>query len=409
MNYILKKNGIYYFNRRVPDFLRSFDPRKQVRVSLFTDSRKEALKLVVRHNENLEEYWRQLAKGQSFSNESFKAASRKSRLEAFIGDNEKPVEVVASAAPLPAPVKPKEATAPTIEKGLTLFWAYARNKTMNKSPNQLRKWSNQRKLAIRNLIKCIGNKPMTEVTRADLLKFRDWWIDRMQEENLGPNAANKNLIQTKTIFETVNENLNLGIDTPMLFKKLLLEENWETTRRPFETDYIRNVLLNPKNLAELPEQLRCMLYAVAETGAGLAEQVGLLLEDIHLDCDIPYIEIVPRQKKALKTRYRKRSIPLVGYALEAFKMYPQGFADFRDRPDGLSARINKYLREHNLLPTDKHSIYSLRHSFQDRLLAVNAPDRVQADLMGHKFNRPAYGEGATLQQKLEWLKKIRLK
>ena len=54
-------------------------------------------------------------------------------------------------------------------------------------------------------------------------------------------------------------------------------------------------------------------------------------------------------------------------------------------------------------------MYSLRHSFQERSLAVNTPDRVQADLMGHKFNRPAYGEGAALVHKLERLDKIRLK
>jgi len=52
------------------------------------------------------------------------------------------------------------------------------------------------------------------------------------------------------------------------------------------------------------------------------------------------------------------------------------------------------------IPTQQHTIYSLRHSFQDRLLPVNTPDRIQADLMGHKFNRPQYGEGATLAHKL---------
>jgi integrase len=71
--------------------------------------------------------------------------------------------------------------------------------------------------------------------------------------------------------------------------------------------------------------------------------------------------------------------------------------------------LSKYLKENDLIPSDKHTAYSLRHSFQNRLLAVNAPDRVQADLMGHKFNRPSYGDGSSLKQKLEWLNKIELK
>lgn len=61
------------------------------------------------------------------------------------------------------------------------------------------------------------------------------------------------------------------------------------------------------------------------------------------------------------------------------------------------------------MPTDQHSSYSLRHIFQDRILSVNCPDRIQADLMGHKFNRPVYGAGATLAHKLEWMEKVKLK
>ena len=132
-------------------------------------------------------------------------------------------------------------------------------------------------------------------------------------------------------------------------------------------------------------------------------------EDIFLDHEIPHIVIVPREKKALKTKYRKRVIPLVGYALDAFKACPQGFTSYRDRPDALSGVLSSYLKKNKLLPSDKHTVYSLRHSLQDRLLAVNAPDRVLADLMGHKFNRPTYGDGASLKQKMEWLEKIQLK
>jgi len=50
----------------------------------------------------------------------------------------------------------------------------------------------------------------------------------------------------------------------------------------------------------LNDQARAALYAIAETGAGPAEQVGLEPENIHLDADIPYIEIVPGKNKAFE-------------------------------------------------------------------------------------------------------------
>lgn len=131
---------------------------------------------------------------------------------------------------------------------------------------------------------------------------------------------------------------------------------------------------------------------MAETGAGISELVGLLPEEIVLDADIPYIDIKPRKKKGLKTKYRARKIPLVGYALEAFKACPKGFTDYSGRPDSLSTTLGKFLSENDRFPTTRHSVYSLRHSFQDRLLDANTPDRVQADLMGHKFSREAYGK-----------------
>jgi len=406
LTYLLNKDGFYYYNRRIPQFLKPYDPRPFVRFALHTDSRKEAHKLAPIYSEALEDYWRSLVREKKkHCPDSFKVFASQARLAGFIShgeDNPSPT--------IPAAISGEKKTDRiTIQQGLARFWDFARDKVINKSPNQLRKWRNPRKAAIANLISCIGDKPMREVTRADILKFRDWWMDRIQTEELGPNGANKNFVQLKTIFETVNEHLDLGIDTKLLFKKLLLEENWDTTRRPFETAYIREVLLNPENLSGLPEQAKWILYAVAETGAGISEQLGLFPEDIHLDCDIPYIEIVPRHKKALKTRYRKRIIPLIGFALDAFKACPNGFDQYRDRPDQLSFILGSYLRNRKLLPSENHTVYSLRHSFQDRLLAANAPDRVQADLMGHKFSRPTYGDGASLNQKKEWLDRIRIK
>jgi len=85
---------------------------------------------------------------------------------------------------------------------------------------------------------------------------------------------------------------------------------------------------------------------------------------------------------------------------------PNGFTHYYRKPDQLSATLNKYLKEHDLLPTKEHCVYSLRHSFEDRLTAVEPPDKVQAALMGHKYHRERYGKGPTLEQKKKWLDKM---
>ena len=45
---------------------------------------------------------------------------------------------------------------------------------------------------------------------------------------------------------------------------------------------------------------------------------------------------------------------------------------------------------------EKRSLYSLRHWFQDQLTQLSVVDRVQCQLMGHKFNRSTYGDGMPL-------------
>jgi integrase len=108
----------------------------------------------------------------------------------------------------------------------------------------------------------------------------------------------------------------------------------------------------------------------------------------------------------MKTEQSQRDIPLVGVSLMAAQLHPHGFPRYRDRAASLSALVNKVMSGRGLLPGPGYTLYSLRHTFEDRLTKVEAPDKVAAALMGHKFHRPRYGLGPSLEQKFEWLQRI---
>ena len=74
-----------------------------------------------------------------------------------------------------------------------------------------------------------------------------------------------------------------------------------------------------------------------------------------------------------------------------------------------SGALNKYLWENGLRPTKNHTVYSLRHSFKDRLVAAEAPDSLIDSLMGHKTYKPKYGKGPSLELKLKYLQQIAFK
>jgi hypothetical protein len=60
--------------------------------------------------------------------------------------------------------------------------------------------------------------------------------------------------------------------------------------------------------------------------------------------------------------------------------------------------INRNLRDSGLVTDKRQSLYSLRHWFQDQLTKRDVVDRAQAQLMGHKFQRPKYGYGKDLSE-----------
>ena len=425
MQNLLYRAGTWYFNKRVPVSIREYDNRDFIRFSLRTDSKKNALKLADAQNAKLESYWRSLIdSGKKHGHEYYKQVMERA---AILGFAYQPVEQVANGSldellkrleyivSQQFKEKPVEAVLggadqPTIKlsDALAKFWDLSKEIVLNKTPQQVIKWKNPRKLAMRNLINCVGDKALHEFSREDVLAYKNWWIGRIEKDNISPGTANKHFIYLKTIIGTVAENYKIKLDVKHLFSKLLFDYDYEP-RLPLNTKHILEVLLNPVNINGMNDVHQKMLYVFSETGVSFSEQISLLPDDIFLDHTIPHIAITPKKKNKLKTKYRKRIIPLTGFALEAFKIYPMGFTHIVKNADSATTAVNKYLRENGLLPSEKHSVYSLRHSFQDRLLSENAPDRVQADLMGHKFQRPSYGEGSTLEHKLEWMNKIKLR
>ena len=58
--------------------------------------------------------------------------------------------------------------------------------------------------------------------------------------------------------------------------------------------------------------------------------------------------------------------------------------------------------------TPKHTAYSLRHSFEDRMAEAAIDDRIRAELMGHKYARPDYGRGGSLETRQKAIERIAL-
>jgi len=409
----LRKRGkIYQLVRRVPRRYRSVEAREQVWISLHTDSESLAkLKAPAAWDQMLQAWEAKLHGDSSDAEARFDAARELAETRGFryiplarieklqIEELMQRVEAVSVSKGVP---DGKEAAAllgaedeprVTVSRALSFYWALAKAKSLGKSPAQIRKWENPIKQAIRDFIEVVGDKPMSEITRDDVRAFRDWWLERVETEDLHPSTANKNMDHFGKVLKLVNEEKRLGLSLPL--GKLRLEEGEKNTRPPFSVAWIKGRLLAQGALDGLDPEARAIILVMINTGARPSEVAALRSSTIRIDVDVPHISIQPDSRK-LKTKHARRVIPLTGVSLDALKGFEDGFPRYRSYP-GLSKVVGDYLTARALRETPAHSLYSLRHSFEDRMLKAGIDERIRRDLMGHRLGRERYGEGADLR------------
>lgn len=415
---ILKRGSIYQLRRRVPRRYAAIEPRSTVWISLHTDSQQIAENKAKRAWAQMIEGWEARLAGESSDAEArFAAAQELAAVRGFryldidrvkrLPVNELVERVEAIDAPGGAPNQ-AEATAllgtaqepaVTTEKALELYWRLAKDKTFGKSEDQLRRWRNPRIKAVRNFINVVGDKPIDQITRDDMLDFRQHWLERIETGGLTANSANKDLIHLGDILKTINRMKRLGLDLPL--GELSFKEGEKRSRPPFSDAWIKEKILAPKALDGLNPEAKGLILGMVNTGYRPSEGAGLTEETICLRNDVPHIRIEPDGRQ-LKSQYARREIPLTGVSLEALQSFPDGFPRYRDSAS-LSATVNKYLKANDLLETPNHSFYSLRHSFEDRMLEAGIDELIRRDLFGHTLDRERYGKGASLARKAELL------
>ncbi|MDH3660158.1 MAG: tyrosine-type recombinase/integrase [Alphaproteobacteria bacterium] len=410
---LFTRSGVYQMRRRVPKRYASVETRREVTVSLHTDNQQIAAGKAERTWAQMLEGWEaRLAGDTQEAEERFAAAEHYAQVRGFrylavervaklpvaqlvdrveaVGTKQGRPDLFEASALLGAVDLPEL----TVTNALDLYWGLTREKILGKDADQTRRWRNARIKAVKAFVSVAGDKPIAEITRDDMLDFRQYWLERIEGEGITPNSANKDLIYLGSVLKTVNKLKRLGLNLPL--GELSFKEGQDRCRPPFSVAWIKEKILAPGALATLNGDARGLLLGMINTGYRPSEGAVLSRNTIRLDCDVPHISIEPEGRQ-LKTQHARRKIPLVGVSLEAFRESPEGFPRYQNGSASLSATVNKYLRSRGLLETPEHSFYSLRHSFEDRMLEAGIDERVRRDLFGHTLNRERYGKGASLE------------
>ncbi|OWY01060.1 integrase [Thioclava sp. F1Mire-8] len=380
-----KKNGIYYFERRVPKCLRKHYSTAKISYSLRTRSSTVAASRATKAAQQLDDYWYHLRiREVDLPGKHLLRLSHSANTASGGG---------ASAVPAAPCVTLSEA----VQVYLSLK-GRGRPQTFQRAAER----------SCGYVIDVCGDKALTAYTKADANAFRD---DLIQRGLTGSSITR--------VFGTVRAVVNFaaseaGIDFSNPFGRVYYDRTAGVEgRTSLPLDAVRCI---QKQCRDADDDLRWLVALVSDTGMRLAEAAGVLKEDIRLDDPVPHVVIREHPWRRLKTASSTRKVPLVGEALWAARRvhecvresefaFPRYNKGGQTNANSASASLNKWLKA---CVQSKGTMHSFRHSLRDRLRAVECPadivDQIggwQTDGVGH-----AYGDGYPLDVLNRWLRAV---
>ena len=371
-NHVLLRNETYYFLKRVPYDLKDYYTVKRLCFSLKTKSYSSALRLTKSVLHRLDDYW--------------------------LGIRLQKMDI--PAIHLVKANDNVEDSSPLISDALDL---YLRLKGEGKDKTFIRTANRN----IEYIIKVLGNKSIRLYSSSDASKFRDWLMEQ--------GMSNSTL---KRVFSSVKAIINLsineyGLDITNPFSKAYLPSIENEIRESIPLEVIRVIQTESK---KEDDELRWLLLLLSNSGMRLSEALGLSKDDINLNSNLPHVKLIPHKWRRLKTRNSERCIPLIGASLWASKKilehqnnsvyaFPRYTSVDNCNANSASAALNKWLKSKL---TNDYVIHGLRHSFRDRLRAIECPSEIIDQLGGWSLRSigQGYRKGYELSVLTKWMNQI---
>lgn|GEM_PF-1043134 len=270
-----------------------------------------------------------------------------------------------------------------------------------------------------------SDPPLGSIRRQDVNEFVKWLL-------AGEHNKDGKSITTATVARYLN-GINAAVKRAIKENELDIRNQFSGVeipnagkdseqRLPFEIDQLKSLhcavdewVIKKKGW----DQPRCVISIVAETGCRLGEVTGLASSDVYLDTETPYIDLKVQPWRSLKNdKATVRKVPLTPRAIEAIRaaqtlsndsefLFPLYTTATNCNVNSISATLNKWINSRAGLAGSGLTCHSLRHSMKDLLRAVECPDSVQDQILGHttKGVGARYGHGYPLDLLAQWVNK----
>ena len=252
-SYLICRNGIFYYSRRVPADLHKRFNKDRVIISLRTKSKDKALRSAKTLSDRLERYWDSL------------------RLELF-HTRELGLYTMFSVSEKPKP------SSFTIDDALNLYFELkgnGRRKTFFQLANR----------SVDYLKEVSSTTVVESFQPADATAFRAHLFQK------GLSSAS-----LRRIFSSIKSISNLAIKEQGLICQnvfaatFIPEDNASKKRLPIPIEALTAI---QKECVKIDDENRWLLALISDTGMRLSEAVGLHVEDILINQSVPFIDLKP--------------------------------------------------------------------------------------------------------------------
>jgi integrase len=272
--FLIKKRDIYYLQKRVPKKLVRTIGREFVRLSLRTKDKATAIRTAGPILAALERDWHY---------QLFAIPTGTNVLDHFGPDASNEPTLVEAAA------------------------SYVEMKARAED----RKFTNPTNLVINAIVQQSGNKVISAYVRSDAVRFRDNLIQR----GVSQATVKRNLSIIRSIWNFAAREHGISKANPFANMNYG-NASGPITRLPIPLSSIRLV---QQQCVDIDDDIRWLIGIISDSGLRLSEAAGLIISDIHLSANIPYVTVKEHAWRQLKTSPSRRDIPLIGMSLWGVK------------------------------------------------------------------------------------------
>ena len=372
--YLYQKRDVYYFSKQIPKDIRSHYLKDRMIICLRTKCPKDATKLRDTILSKLNNYWLNLR----MQNDDIPGMS--------LLKNRSITQNLSSI--------------PRLSEALQTYF-----KLKGSGKGEIFFRASRR--AVRDVISLLKDRSLDEYTTTDASRFRDHML-------------NRGLVSStvRRVFSIIRAIINLsiqeyGLECKNAFAKTYIPDLEDSIQRmPIPLDTIKII---QQECMKINDHNRWLVALLSDTGMRLSEALGLKIEDIKLNEEIPYINLIPNSVRKLKSKSSERQIPLVGASMWAANQISLNVKDEFAFPhytnkeychtNSASAALNKWLKPR--VPR-QCVVHSFRHSMRDRLRMAYCPSEM-IDQLGGWSNQNIgnnYGLGYEMNVVYKYLLKL---